>query len=119
MMSKMAAALGKKSDAARYSALYDNIKAAFNRTYVREDGVTVAPYKPVKWSGMPAAEGGPKEGDPIPVDTQTSYALPLRFGLFDGCGESGEEHPGARRQAHHRVHRYPVPQSGPLRQWPR
>ena len=84
MMSKMAAALGKKSDAARYSALYDNIKAAFNRTYVREDGVTVAPYKPVKWPGMPAAEGGPKEGDLIPVDTQTSYALPLRFGLFDG-----------------------------------
>lgn len=76
MMSRMAAALGKTADSRRYSELYENIKKAFNATYVREDGVTVAPRRP----GKPAEANG---GEFVPVDTQTSYALPLRFGLFD------------------------------------
>ncbi len=91
MMSRMAAALGRKSDAARYAALYDEVKKAFNATYVREDGVTVAPRKALRWPGMPDHVGhdgngghvGRKDGDMVTVDTQTSYALPLRFGLFD------------------------------------
>lgn len=82
MMSKMADALGKTEDSRKYAALYENIKRAFNERYVREDGVTVAPYKPVRWPGMTERPDGPKEGDLIEVDTQTSYALPLRFGLF-------------------------------------
>ena len=83
MMSRMAAALGKSADSRRYSDLYDNIKKAFNATYVREDGVTVAPYKGFHWPGMPVDPNEPKDGEIVPVDTQTSYALPLRFGLFD------------------------------------
>ena len=83
MMSRMAAALGKTSDSRKYAELYDNVKKAFNAAYVREDGVTVAPYKAFRWPGMPVPEDGPKDGDIVPVDTQTSYALPLRFGLFD------------------------------------
>lgn len=68
LMSRMAKALGKDSDSKRYAALYDDIKTAFNKTFVRaEDGVTIAP-----------------NGDGYSVvDTQTSYALPLYFGLFD------------------------------------
>jgi len=69
LMSHMAKALGKTSDSKRYAALYEDIKTAFNKTFVRpEDGVTTAP----------SGDGGSSV-----VDTQTSYALPLYFGLFD------------------------------------
>ena len=80
MMSKLAAALGKDDDSRKYAELYENIKKAFNARFVREDGVTVAPYVPSRF--IPAPEGV-KPGDLVEVDTQTSYALPLRFGLFD------------------------------------
>lgn len=83
MMSKMAEALGKTEDSRKYALLFENVKKAFNEKYVDENGVTVAPYQAIRWPGMPVVEGGPKDGDLIPVDTQTSYALPLRFGLFD------------------------------------
>jgi len=38
MMSQMAHALGKNDDAARYSALYDHIRTAFNKQYIKENG---------------------------------------------------------------------------------
>ena len=63
MMSKMAAALGKTADSRRYARLHDDIKKAFNEKFVDENGVTV--------------------GSRGEVNTQTSYALPLRFDLFD------------------------------------
>lgn len=81
LMSKMAEALGKTADSRKYALLYENVKKAFGEKYVREDGTTVAPYTAGRF-GRVAREGGPKEGDILPVDTQTSYALPLRFGLF-------------------------------------
>ena len=83
MMSKMAAAIGNDKDSRKYADLYENVKKAFNAKYVNAEGVTVAPYQPMRWPGMPVREGGPKAGDIIPVNTQTSYALPLRFNLFD------------------------------------
>ena len=56
MMSRMAAALGKKDDSRRYAALYENIKKAFNAKYFDCEGRTLS-------------------------NTQTSYALPLAFGV--------------------------------------
>ncbi|MCR4825290.1 MAG: glycoside hydrolase family 78 protein [Bacteroidales bacterium] len=84
MMSRMASALGKTREARKYSALFEKVKAAFVAKYYNEDGVSVAPYVPMRWPGMPVDPNAPKEGELVPVDTQTSYALPLRFGLLDG-----------------------------------
>lgn len=68
MMSRIAAALGKQDDARRYEQLWQNVKAAFVKTYIDKEGYTVAP----------------KGDGTVRVDTQTSYALPLYFGLLDG-----------------------------------
>lgn len=84
MMSKMATAIGKTRDARKYAELHENVKKAFNEKYVRaEDGVTVAPYVAMRWPGMPVNPNAPKNGELVPVDTQTSYALPLAYNLFD------------------------------------
>ncbi len=83
LMSRMAAAIGKTEDAQKYAALYENVKKAWNEKYVREDGTTVAPYVAFRWPGMPANPNAPKDGELVPVDTQTSYALPLYFNLFE------------------------------------
>ena len=57
LMARVAAVLGKTQDAARYNALFQNIKEAFNRAYVAEDAR-------------------------IQGDTQTAYVLALRFNLL-------------------------------------
>ena len=57
-VAKMAAVLGRTEDAARYSALFDAIKAAFNQAYVTSDGH-------------------------ISGETQAGYALALNFNLID------------------------------------
>ncbi|HYF51795.1 MAG TPA: alpha-L-rhamnosidase C-terminal domain-containing protein, partial [Planctomycetota bacterium] len=58
LMAQMAAAIGRKEDAAKYRELFKNIKDAFNEAYVKPDGR-------------------------IHGDTQTCYVLALRFGLLD------------------------------------
>jgi alpha-L-rhamnosidase len=57
LVARMAAVLGKKEDAARYTALHDRIKTAFNAAWVKPDG---------------RIEG----------DTQAAYALALHFDLL-------------------------------------
>jgi alpha-L-rhamnosidase len=57
MMSEMGHAIGQDADAKRYSQLYDNIRAAFQKEYVKDDG-----------------EVGP--------GTQTSYVLALQMKLL-------------------------------------
>ena len=57
LMAEMAKALGKKEDAERYQQLFDTIKKAFNKKYLKEDGT-------------------------LTEDTQTAYALALYFGLY-------------------------------------
>jgi len=59
IMAKVATVLGKDDDAQRYRALYENIKAAFNKAYVGADGR-------------------------IKGDTQTCYVMALWFDLVDG-----------------------------------
>ena len=66
LMEKMALALGKKEDAQRFAKFYDNIKNAFNKTFVDAEGYTFAQGK----------TGSQR------INTQTSYILPLQFGLF-------------------------------------
>jgi alpha-L-rhamnosidase len=59
MMSDMAGATGRKADAARYQDLFRSIRAAFNSAYVSADGS-------------------------IGNGSQTSYILPICFGLLNG-----------------------------------
>lgn len=60
IMAKVAAVLGKQKDVAKYNKLYEDIKLAFNKAYVGEDGI-------------------------IKGDTQTAYILALWFDLVDGA----------------------------------
>ena len=79
LMSKMAAALGKYADEAKYRELYERIKKAFNREFVGLDGVTkesknVPPYHEWIAGGADAS---------FTANTQTSYVVPLQAELFD------------------------------------
>ena len=84
LMSKMAAALGKYADEARYRTLYERIKTAFNREFVGPDGVTkesknVPPYHEWIAGGADAS---------FTANTQTSYVVPLQAELFDDQHEA-------------------------------
>ncbi len=57
LLAKSCEALGRTEDAAKYNALFEDIKAAFVKKYVGEDGR-------------------------IRGDTQTDYAMALKFGLM-------------------------------------
>ncbi len=57
LMARIAAALGRKADAAKYGRLFGDIRAAFQNAYVADDGR-------------------------IKGDTQTVYVLALAFGLM-------------------------------------
>jgi len=57
LMARIAAVLGRPEDAARYDALLGEIKSAFQRAFVADDGR-------------------------LKGDTQTAYVLALRFGLL-------------------------------------
>jgi len=57
LMSQMAAAIGKQSEAAEYGELFNRIKSAFNEKYVHPDGS-------------------------LAVDTETAYALALYMNLL-------------------------------------
>ncbi|MBQ6300378.1 MAG: family 78 glycoside hydrolase catalytic domain [Bacteroidales bacterium] len=84
LMEKMAAALGKYADEARWHALYERIKKAFNREFVGPDGVTkesknVPPYH--EWIAGDADAS-------FKANTQTSYVVPLQAELFDEAHKS-------------------------------
>ena len=64
LMSKMAAAIGKRDDAERYEEMFQKIKSAFNVAYVDGEGQ-------------------------IKSDTQTAYVLALRFELLDNSRREG------------------------------
>jgi alpha-L-rhamnosidase len=63
-VSKIAALLGKQEDARRFKRLLEQRKTFFNATYVNKETAQTAFRDKA-------------------VDTQTSYAVPLAFGLFD------------------------------------
>ncbi|MCM1252647.1 MAG: glycoside hydrolase family 78 protein [Clostridium sp.] len=68
LLSRMADILNKPEDAAYYSQIYEEYKAAWRNAFVQEEGITVC-------------------------DTQTSYALGLSFDLFS---EAEKEDAAAR-----------------------
>jgi alpha-L-rhamnosidase len=72
LMRKIAAALGKKEDAAKFNKLYTEKRSFFNRTYI-EAGTGKTSFQ------YPAATGPSQQRKTI--DTQGSYALPLAFGI--------------------------------------
>ena len=79
LMEKMATALGRYADAAKWKALYERIKLAFNREFVGPDGITkeskhVPPYNEWIAGGSDAS---------FKSNTQTSYVVPLQADLFD------------------------------------
>ena len=83
LMRDMAAASGRTADARKYGELFDNIKAAFMKAYVRADGfVGAADLYP----SIPPPTVHPvkqtAETKAIPVETQTGYVLALHMNLL-------------------------------------
>ena len=85
IMEQVAKVLGKDADSRRFRTYYEHVKEAFNKVFVLEDGRTYAPstesifgkrQQTSSWPGSSDAQGDT-------VDTQTSYVLPLQFGLFN------------------------------------
>lgn len=90
IMGKVAGVLGYGDDAQRYENLYNSIKDAFNKKFVREDGW-------MKWlKGQPASQDsyaaaygtGPKRQSDTIMDTQTAYIMPLFVGLLEGTAKT-------------------------------
>lgn len=71
IMKKVAQILGKKEDAEKFEKLYDERKSFFNRTYI--DSQTA--------KTISSGANGPEKGKL--VDIQTSYVLPLSFGIVN------------------------------------
>jgi alpha-L-rhamnosidase len=77
LMKQMAAATGRTAEAAEYGVLFDKIKEAFAKAYVRPDGfVGGVPPPPVFASGT-----GTKLSDQ-PVETQTGYVVAINMKLL-------------------------------------
>ena len=85
IMSKIADRLGHREDQRKYAVLYENIKKAFNEKYVNAEGITIAPIAAPIGRGVAGAPPAPPSADPeiVPMDTQTSYVVPLQVGIFN------------------------------------
>lgn len=71
LMSKIATVLGKNADAEEYRKLHSDRKAFFNSTYLQPETC-----KTIHSAFIPERQG-------TLVDTQTSYVLPLVFGIIN------------------------------------
>jgi len=83
LMARAAEALGKPEDAAKFHALFDRIKTAFNKEYVTEEGL-------IKGGELkPGAQAPDRAGDGVVEDgrlkggLQTRYVMAIAFGLLD------------------------------------
>ena len=82
LMKQMAVASGRTADAVRYGELFEKIKGAFQKEYVRSDGFvgTVDHYP-----SIPPPTIHPTEDELVkdrPVETQTGYVLALYMNLL-------------------------------------
>jgi len=77
LMREMARAAGKTTDEEKYAALFEKIKAAFGKAYVRPDGFVGGATPPAVF-----ASGAANKLSDTPVDTQTSYVLALYMNLL-------------------------------------
>jgi alpha-L-rhamnosidase len=82
LMQQMAAATGRADKATEYAALFNNIKAAFNKAYVRSDGFI---GEVDNYPSIPPPTVHPEPVDPNKPkavrETQTGYVLALYVGL--------------------------------------
>ncbi len=77
LMRQMAHAAGKTAEEQKYGELFEKIKTAFDRAYVRPDGfVGGVPPPPVFASGVE------RKVSDKPVETQTGYVLALHMNLL-------------------------------------
>jgi len=88
IMERVATALGKTADAEKYHTLYENIKKAFNEEFVNPEGYTWASGGLLNTFefglgsvGISMEDNGSNKKEIM--DTQTSYVLPLMYGLFN------------------------------------
>lgn len=82
LMQEMATATSRSADAERYGALFNTIKAAFGKAYIREDGfVGTIDHFP----SIPPPTVNPVDAERSksqPVETQTGYVLALYMRLM-------------------------------------
>ena len=86
IMQQVAKVLGHEGDSRHYGELFRNIKQAFAKRYVREDGRLIKPAgSPSGTDSYAAAFGGgePTDKDQF-IDTQTGYIIPLYMNMLDG-----------------------------------
>jgi alpha-L-rhamnosidase len=85
IMERIAGQLGHSDDEERYAKLYQYIKERFNEKFVQKSGITQAPYVPPFRRNVPVdpPPGSPAPGEDYPVNTQTSYVVPLQADLFN------------------------------------
>lgn len=86
IMEKVARILGKEEDAKKWAERFQNIKSAFCKRFLRENGTLIMPAgSPATRDSYSAAYGtGPKTDKDMEMDTQTGYILPLYANLLDG-----------------------------------
>jgi alpha-L-rhamnosidase len=84
IMEQVAGVLGKEADRKRFRIFYENIKTSFNKYFVDDEGYTCVPDPETIFgrNGGDWQPGGSSSGSKR-VDTQTSYVVPLQFGLFN------------------------------------
>lgn len=83
LMAKMAKALGKEADANRYARLRDERAAFIRNHYIDANtGKTTGSGLGKEVQGPFGMVSGPKRKGVL-IDTQTSYAVPLAFGIVD------------------------------------
>jgi alpha-L-rhamnosidase len=82
IMAQVAEILGKRTDAARFFALFEKRKAFFNATFVNPDKKTLATGRSGFGAGSTPASAASAPAFRV-ADTQTSYAVGLGMGLFD------------------------------------
>ncbi len=76
-MRQMAHATGKKESENKYTALFAEIRSAFQKAYVRNDGFVGAVQPSSPFDSDPA-----KHSSKDPEDTQTTYVLALHMNLL-------------------------------------
>ncbi|HKV79736.1 MAG TPA: family 78 glycoside hydrolase catalytic domain [Candidatus Sulfotelmatobacter sp.] len=81
LMKQMAHAIGKSDDEKKYGELFEKIKDAFNKAYVRPDGFIGGVPPPPRF-----ASGTDTKLSDKPVDTQTGYVLALKMNLLSDSG---------------------------------
>ncbi len=78
LMRQMALATGRRADAEKYAALFEKIRAAFQKQFVRSDGFVAGADNSPSQFGVINNPNAKSEGG----DTQTGYVLALHMNLL-------------------------------------